>query len=72
MRQWVMVCVSSVLCLTGLTAQAALEERISSSARALEKQVISWRRDIHQHPELSNREFRTGKLVAEHLEKLTG
>ncbi|MEO5862990.1 MAG: amidohydrolase, partial [Burkholderiales bacterium] len=32
--------------------------------------VIDWRRDIHQHPELSNREFRTAKLVAEHLQKL--
>jgi amidohydrolase len=38
--------------------------------RAVEPQVIAWRRDIHQHPELSNREFRTAKLVAEHLKKL--
>jgi len=32
--------------------------------------VIAWRRDIHQHPELSNREFRTAKLVADHLRAL--
>jgi amidohydrolase len=32
--------------------------------------VIAWRRDIHQHPELSNREFRTARLVAAHLEEL--
>ncbi|MGH7468588.1 MAG: amidohydrolase [Longimicrobiales bacterium] len=32
--------------------------------------VVQWRRDIHQHPELSNREVRTGKLVAEHLKAL--
>jgi amidohydrolase len=32
--------------------------------------VIAWRRDLHEHPELSNRETRTGKLVAEHLRKL--
>jgi amidohydrolase len=32
--------------------------------------VIAWRRDIHEHPELSNREFRTSKLVAEHLKHL--
>lgn len=32
--------------------------------------VIAWRRDIHQHPELSNRELRTGALVAAHLKKL--
>lgn len=34
----------------------------------LEAQIISWRRDIHQNPELSNREFRTAALVQEHLE----
>ncbi len=32
--------------------------------------VIAWRRDIHQHPELSNREVRTAAKVAAHLEKL--
>lgn len=32
--------------------------------------VIAWRRDIHQHPELSNREVRTAKLVADHLRSL--
>jgi amidohydrolase len=32
--------------------------------------VIAWRRDIHQYPELGNREFRTGQLVAEHLRAL--
>ncbi len=36
----------------------------------LEKKVINWRRDIHQHPELSNREFRTAKVIAAHLTEL--
>jgi len=44
--------------------------KIDQHAAKVEKQVISWRRDIHQHPELSNREFRTAKLVADHLRKL--
>lgn len=34
---------------------------------AIEPKLIAWRRDIHEHPELSNREFRTAKLVAQHL-----
>ncbi|WP_420917752.1 amidohydrolase [Robiginitalea aestuariiviva] len=32
--------------------------------------VIEWRRDIHQNPELSNREFKTAAKVAAHLESL--
>ena len=32
--------------------------------------MIAWRRDFHQNPELSNREFRTSKKVAEHLRSL--
>ena len=32
--------------------------------------VIAWRRDFHQHPELSNREVRTAGIVAAHLRKL--
>ena len=47
-----------------------LDERIAQSVAAIEQQVVSWRRDIHQHPELSNREFRTSKKVAEHLQRL--
>ncbi|HKZ72615.1 MAG TPA: amidohydrolase [Steroidobacteraceae bacterium] len=36
----------------------------------MEPQVIEWRRDIHRNPELSNREVRTAKLVAEHLKRI--
>ncbi|HEX6398649.1 MAG TPA: amidohydrolase [Steroidobacteraceae bacterium] len=38
--------------------------------KTVDSKVIAWRRDIHQHPELSNREIRTAKLVADHLRKL--
>ena len=36
----------------------------------IEPQVVAWRRDIHEHPELGNRETRTAALVAEHLRAL--
>ena len=35
-----------------------------------ESQVISWRQDFHQNPELGNREFRTSKIIAEYLRSL--
>ncbi|MEM7412713.1 MAG: amidohydrolase, partial [Myxococcota bacterium] len=35
-----------------------------------EERVVAWRRDFHQHPELSNREVRTAGKVAEHLRAL--
>ncbi|WP_258808302.1 M20 family metallopeptidase [Pseudidiomarina sp. CB1] len=50
-------------------AALAADEPVRISAE-LEQQVIEWRRDLHQHPELSNREFRTAKVVAEHLREL--
>ncbi|HEY5822988.1 MAG TPA: amidohydrolase [Cyclobacteriaceae bacterium] len=37
---------------------------------AIEKKVIQWRQDIHQHPELGNHEFRTAALIADHLRSL--
>lgn len=46
--------------------KAALEDSLAD----VEPRVIEWRRDIHEHPELSNREFRTARLVAEHLRSL--
>ncbi|MEE2002869.1 amidohydrolase [Alkalimonas sp. MEB108] len=56
------------LCLPAvLQAEQLVRPTISTE---LEQKVIAWRRDIHQHPELSNREFRTAALVAEHLRNL--
>lgn len=56
---------------TELSAELSdLHKLIDQKAAVLEEQVIKWRRDIHEHPELSNREFRTSKLVADHLRSL--
>jgi amidohydrolase len=49
---------------------AKLKERVSAAADKIEAKCIAWRRDIHQHPELGNREFRTSKLISDHLKKL--
>ena len=45
-------------------------QQIDAAAAALETKVIGWRRDFHQHPELSNREVRTSGVVADHLRAL--
>ena len=47
-----------------------LAARIDAAANAIEAQVIAWRRDFHEHPELGNRETRTAAIVAAHLRKL--
>lgn len=54
----------------GTASPAVSPQQIETAVSKLDRQVIAWRRDIHRHPELSNREFRTSKLVAEHLKKL--
>jgi amidohydrolase len=47
-----------------------LQTKIDQMAKDIEAKVIEWRRDFHQHPELSNREFKTAAKVAEHLKSL--
>ncbi|WP_395680644.1 amidohydrolase [Dokdonella sp.] len=42
----------------------------SSKIDALLPRITAWRRDLHQHPELGNREVRTSKLVADALRNL--
>src|SRR5512144_2480462 len=49
---------------------SSLAAQVDAAAKAVETQVIAWRRDIHANPELGNREFRTSALVAEHLRRL--
>jgi len=49
---------------------AKLKEKANAAADKVESKCITWRRDLHEHPELGNREFKTSKLVADHLKKL--
>jgi amidohydrolase len=48
----------------------ALNTRINTLSAKVEPQVIAWRRDIHEHAELGNRETRTAALVAAELKRL--
>ncbi|MDH7448318.1 amidohydrolase [Aquimarina sp. 2201CG14-23] len=57
-----------LLCCT-IQAQK-IDPEINSLSETLESKVIEWRRDFHQNPELSNREFETAKKIAKHLKDL--
>lgn len=52
----------------GLTATR--DEQIAEMAEGLRAQLIAQRRDFHMHPELSNHEERTSRIVAERLRAL--
>jgi amidohydrolase len=52
------------------TIHAQITDKIAAAADKIEAKSIAWRKDIHQNPELGNREVRTAKLVAEHLKQL--
>ena len=45
-------------------------DKINIAADKIEAKCIAWRRDIHEHPELGNNEYRTAKLIADHLRSL--
>ncbi|MGB5274864.1 MAG: M20/M25/M40 family metallo-hydrolase, partial [Flavobacteriaceae bacterium] len=49
------------------TAQAP---KLDKDYNAVADKVIEWRRDIHQNPELGNREFKTAEKIANHLKSL--
>lgn len=46
------------------------EHKLEKDYDAIEGKVIEWRRDIHQNPELGNREFKTAEKIAKHLKFL--
>lgn len=51
-------------------AQKNWETIINTAAAKIESKCIAWRRQLHEAPELGNREFKTAKLVADHLRSL--
>jgi amidohydrolase len=52
------------------TATDPLAKEIETRMEAIMPKVVAWRRDIHQHPELSGLETRTAALVEKHLRAL--
>jgi amidohydrolase len=48
----------------------AFSSGVESSIQAVLPRMLAWRRDFHQHPELSYEEVRTARVVAQHLRSL--
>lgn len=59
-----------LLCLTVCQISMAQDAFPTEIVDQIEQKVIAWRRDFHQHPELSNREFQTAEKIATHLTQL--
>jgi len=53
-----------------INVQSDLRAELKNQIDPLMNKVIDWRHDIHQNPELSNREYRTSKKVENHLRSL--
>ncbi len=66
----VFIALLNVFSIQLLAQKSNYSELIAKSADKIEQKVIAWRRDIHQNPELGNREFRTAELIAKHLQSL--
>ena len=58
------------LSLVSSVSHAQLPTDVEERIQSVMPSVVAWRRDFHEHPELSNQEFRTAEKVAEHLRRL--
>lgn len=47
-----------------------LNVNLKKANHSVSEKVITWRRHLHQYPELSNREFETAKYITKHLKAL--
>lgn len=60
----------TAISLTALSSAALANDTVAMMADKIEPDVIKWRHHLHQHPELSNREFETAKYVEKYLRGL--
>ena len=66
MKIYALIFVIFVSCNLSADLKVSLDQQIED----LMPKVVEWRHDIHQHPELGNREFRTSKKIEDHLVSL--
>jgi amidohydrolase len=66
----IFIVLSCFMVLSSAAQKTTIEMQIEAAVSKIEPKCITWRRDLHEHPELSNREFRTSKIIADHLRSL--
>ena len=66
---WIVVTLLTPGLVTGQTANP-LASQVDKLTTEILPQVVTWRRDFHQHPELGNQETRTAKVIADELRRL--
>jgi len=69
--------IPKLTCLTGMALlfcivsfAQTIQQQIDQKSKTELTKVIEWRRYLHQHPELGNREFKTAEMIARHLKSL--
>lgn len=70
MKHFYCTIIAFVVLISNIKAQADLKTKIDQMALLIESKAIHWRQHLHQHPELSNREFKTSAYVEKHLRDL--
>ena len=70
MRRLVALSIAQLITASPIAAQMPSAAELQRRIDAITPKVVAWRRDIHEHPELGNRETRTAQLVAAHLRAL--
>jgi amidohydrolase len=64
------ILVSSLILMSISSWAQELPKNYIQLVKEVEPQLVSWRRHFHENPELSNREFNTGKYISDYLKTL--
>lgn len=70
MKNFLIVACSLIALPSAAQVDPAFSFRLDQQAKEIEAKVIAWRRQFHEHPELSNREFKTGRYISDYLKSL--
>ena len=64
----IMIAIGLIFCVSAQSQ--VLPKNFNDLTKQVEPNLIEWRRHFHEFPELSNREFNTGKYIADYLKSI--